>query len=225
MNAAILMRETVPADTAGWPGPIDFRVDEGDFCVVTAPAVLSGVMLRLCTGQHAPARGTVEVLGLRPAALDRLSAQAFRRRLGVAFAEPAGLISNQTVRLNIIVPLLYGGVANAEDAARIAAETVEACGLIRWADVRPADLPPDARRKAVLARAIARRPELLLLEEPVTGLREADAIALLELCRTHARTVLAWTTDDDGPLFELATRTAAMDENRFEVDDHEVGIR
>lgn len=217
---------TAPTGTADdWPGPIDLDIEEGEFCVLTAPPSITWALMRLCVGLRAPGSGTVEVLGLRPAELGRWQTQAFRRRLGVAFTDPAGLVSNLTVKLNVIVPILYSGAADQSEATRRAEETITACGIERWANVRPADLPLEVRRKAVIARAIARGPELLLLEEPIASLRDAEAKALLQLCRERSRTIFALTAEDEGPLVEYATRRATLDENGLEVHNHEVGIR
>lgn len=226
VEPAIRMRGAVPPPPADdWPGPLDLAIGEGEFCVLTPPPTAATAFTRLCIGLRAPVSGTVEVLGIRPGELDRWQAQAFRRRLGVGFAEPSGLISNLTVRSNLIVPLLYSGAADPAEAAARADETIEACEIGRWADVRPAALPLEARRRAVIARAIAREPELLLLEEPVASTRDADAAALLALCRERARTVVVLTTAAEGPAFELATRIASLDEYGIEVHDHEVGTR
>lgn len=223
---AIRMRGAVPPPPADdWPGPLDLAIGEGEFRVLIAPPTAAMAFIRLCVGLRAPASGTVEVLGVRPGELDRWRAQAFRRRLGVGFAEPSGLISNLTIRSNLIVPLLYSGAAELAEATARAAETIEACGISRWADVRPAELPPAARRRAVVARAVAREPELLLLEEPVGSSRDAGAAALLALCRERARTVVVLTAAAEGPALDMATLTTSLDEFGIEVPDHEVGTR
>ncbi len=69
-------------------------------------------------GLREPVAGTVEVLGVQPGRLNRWQAQRFRRRLGVGFSEPAGLVSNLTLRMNLIVPLLYSGSAEMSSASK-----------------------------------------------------------------------------------------------------------
>lgn len=225
MSIAVRFQDVVPPPPADdWPGPLGLEVPDGAFCVITTIPSISLALLRLCIGLREPLGGRVEVLGAEPGRLDRWSARAFRRRLGVGFDEPAGLISNLTLRMNTIVPILYSGAADLGAATRLADETLEACGLMRWANVRPADAPPDVRKLAVAARAIAREPELLLLEEPLASLRDTQAHRLLSLCRKKARTVLVMTTEREGPLFGAATMTASIDEHGFRVDRHEVGI-
>ncbi|MBI4410695.1 MAG: ATP-binding cassette domain-containing protein [Gemmatimonadetes bacterium] len=224
MSAAIRLEGVVPPPPCGdWPGPLDLEITEGVFCVICTPAALTGPLLRLCAGLLEPTQGRVHVLGVEPARLDRREAQQFRRNLGVAL-QPGGLISNLTIRMNVIVPLLYSGAADLDTASRRADETLAAAGLASWANFRPADVPPDVRREAVVARAIARDPELLLLEDPVASLRTSQAAWLIDLCRQKARTALIALPEPNGLLAQFADMSASWDEQGLQVTSHEVGI-
>ena len=225
MSAAISFRDVVPPPPReGWPGPISLEIPEGSFALfATTPAISLG-LIRLIVGLREPADGVVTVLGLRPGGLNRWDTQQFRRRLGGGFDEPSGLVSNLTLRMNMVVPMLYSGLANMGDAQRRTAEILEECGLQRWAERRPADVPPDIRREAVIARAAVREPEVLVLEEPVLGLRGARAGWLLSMCRERARTIVVTTTEREGVQFELADSVILLDDAGMEVTGHEVGV-
>lgn len=220
---AVSFQDVVTSGMPGWPGPISFEVPEGAFCVVRTSIALSTQLTRLCIGLREPDAGRVEVLGIQPGTLDRWESQVFRRRLGVGFNEPAGLVSNLTLRMNLIVPLLYSGAAEMEEASARADEALSECGLSEWAGARPADLPPDVRREAVVARAIVRDPELLLLEEPVGPLRDDRASWLLSRCRERARTGILTTTERESIIYEFADIIMLLDEQGLEITYHEVG--
>ena len=216
--AAVRLDAVLPAAPRGaWDAPLSLAVPEGAFFVLQAAPARAGALLRICLGLAAAGAGTVEVLGANPGALDRRASQRFRRALGSGLV-PHGLISNLTLRMNVIVPLVYGGLALPADAARRADDALAACGAQRWAHERPADVPPDARQRAVVARAIAREPQLLLLEDPVWSVDADVAAGLLALCRAHARTVLVTTPRRDAAVVRAADHSASWDDAGFRMD-------
>ena len=225
MSAVVRFHEVVPPPPReGWPDQVSFEVEEGAFVLfATTPAVALG-LLRLVAGLREPADGRVEVLGVRPGRLNRWESQAFRRRLGVGFEEPSGLVSNLTLRMNLVVPMLYSGLADMGQAHQRATEIIDRFSLHRWADRRPADVPPEIRREAVAARAAVRDPDLIILEEPIAGLRRDRASRLLTVCRERARTVIVTTAEREGIQFEFADTVIALDDTGIEVRTHEVGV-
>jgi len=223
MSTAVRFTDVVAPASMDWPGPISFDIPEGAFCVVHTTMSLSTQLTRLAVGLREPTAGTVDVLGVNPGGLTRWQAQRFRRRLGVGFSEPAGLVSNLSLRMNLIVPLLYSGSAEMSRASERADRALAECGISAWADVRPAELPPDVAREAVVARAIVRDPELLILEDPVGPLREARAGFLLSLCRQRSRTGILTTTERESVIYDHADMILLLDENGLEISHNEVG--
>lgn len=225
MSSAVRFHEAVPPPPReGWPRPVTFHVEEGDFALVATTAAAALHLIRLLVGLCTPAGGTVEVLGVHPAALDRWATQRFRRRLGVGFGDPLGLVSNLSLRMNLVVPMLYSGIADMANAHRRAADILAEFELQRWAETRPADVPPEVRREAVVARAAVRDPELLILEEPTGSLSDDRARWLLSLCRRRARTVVITTTEREGVQFEFADAVLTLDSKGVETSSHEVGV-
>lgn len=222
MSAAI--RVTGLTLGRGWgprPPPLDLEVPEGSFAVLESSPARFGPLLRVCVGLQRPLLGTVEVLGHSVPDLSRRDLQRLRRRLGVGL-RPGGLTSNLTVRMNVATPLLYGGISDGAAATRRTEEMVDACGLAPWADLRPDDVPPDVRQACVIARAVARRPELLILEDPLSALDAQQAERLLEVCRTSAGTILITTRRARGALEDVADLRATWTTQQ-QAEQHEVG--
>jgi ABC-type transporter Mla maintaining outer membrane lipid asymmetry ATPase subunit MlaF len=225
MDTAIRFTDVLPPPgTEGWPGPVSLQVPAGAFAlfVVTPGTALS--LIRMIVGLREPRSGTVEALGVEPGRLNRWDTQQFRRRLGVGFDEPSGLVSNLTLRMNMVVPMLYSGLRDAALAHEMAGALIETLGLERWAETRPADMPPEIRREAVLARAVVRQPDLLVLEEPTSGIREMRAGWLLSICRQHAGTIVMTTAEQEGVQYEQADLVITLDTSGIEIQENEVGV-
>jgi phospholipid/cholesterol/gamma-HCH transport system ATP-binding protein len=103
-----------------------------------------------------------------------------RTRFGVVF-EGAALLSRLTVLENVELPLLEHTHATGDEAREAAQELLSEVGLAIAPDVTPSGLDRAAQRRVALARALALRPPVLLLDEPTQGL---DAHAASELDRT-----------------------------------------
>ena len=186
--------------------PLSLEVASGAFVVLETSRPLAAFVTRLCAGVAAAPAGRVDVLGHDPRDMARADLNRLRYRLGVAL-QPGGLISNQTLRANLRIALLFGDSTLRADAARMCDEMIDAAGLERWADRRPAEVPEEPRQIAAVARALVRRPELILLEDPMASL-ESDEVAarVLALVRARAATVLVATHRARGPLTLAADR-------------------
>lgn len=211
-----------PPPAFDWPGPIDMEVAAGSTTVIWTLPSLAHPLIRLFVGLRTPAVGRVRVLGAEPGTMTRFEGMTFRRRLGAAM-QPGGLISNITLRTNLMVPLLYTGAADMSESQVLVDEVLNAIGITRWADQRPADVPPEVKQAAIVARAIVRRPELLILEAPFRALRIRRGDELLNLCRERAGTVVIVETEDEGWLFERADTLFTLDERGVREERDEVG--
>jgi ABC-type branched-subunit amino acid transport system ATPase component len=82
---------------------------------------------------------------------------------------------------------MLGLVKRAEDQARHAAlDLLDAFDLTAFADARAGDLPFGVQKRVDLARALAGRPRILLLDEPVSGMSETEANAAVAAARSLA---------------------------------------
>jgi ABC-type transporter Mla maintaining outer membrane lipid asymmetry ATPase subunit MlaF len=186
--------------------PLSLQVSYGSVCVIQAPAVVCGQVLRLCTGLLPPDAGRVEVLGEEPSILPRSALQCLRRSLGVAL-QPGGLVSNLTLKMNLVVPLLYSGAAELSEAAARAEAMLARFGLEAWSEARPSAVPADVRAQTVVARALIGEPKLLLLDDPLNGLQMSQAETVLGLLHHTGRTLVITTPQASPALDSITDRT------------------
>jgi osmoprotectant transport system ATP-binding protein len=161
-----------------------------------------------------PEAGVVLVDGVDVATVDPV---ALRRRVGYVPQE-GGLLPHWRVRRNVaLVPWLRGmddGLALADQALRLVGLELAAVAQ-RW----PRELSGGQRQRVAVARALAARPDIILLDEPFGAL---DAITRADLQNTFLdlRRELAFTallvTHDLAEAFLLADRVAVMHHGRVE---------
>ena len=183
-------------------GPWSFTVEEGTLSGVITSPTIGEVLVRLCAGSVVPTSGSVLVLGRDPVGPSRYERLRFSRRVGVCFHRQ-GLISNLTLRQNLLVPMIFAGGLGSREAELRVAEIIRRLKLKRWADTRPAFLPPEVRIVAGISRAAVHEPDLLILEDPATDLMTDLAEDLLSWCKERSRTMLVLPPKVAPPLTDL----------------------
>src|SRR5262245_13320256 len=173
----------------------DLDVDEGERVLLSGPnGAGKTTLLRLCAGLLPLRAGTAEVLGC-DLARDRRSV---RREIALVGHETF-CYDDLTVAENLRFAARAAGRASADaDAA------LERVGLRRVADVTHARLSQGQRRRLSLANALARRPRLLLLDEPHAGLDERGREILGDVVRAAPTVLLA--SHELGLARDLVTR-------------------
>lgn len=199
-----------------WAKPLSFQVPRGTLHLIKTRSAFSAPLFRLALGFSEPVAGEVRVHGLQPAALERNDVRRLRRGIG-SVLEPDGLVSNLTIRMNLVVPLVYGAGMDLDAAARRADEMIDVMHLGLWTDQRPAILPAEVRQAAALARALAARTDVLMLDNPLASVDNRETRRLLTLCRTQAETLLVATHRHDGILHEFADAVWEWDDDGFRV--------
>lgn len=127
------------------------------------------VLLKHIIGLMQPDSGSVEVDGVRVQDLDYREITHFRRRFGMAFQEGA-LFDSMTVAENVAFPLTRSrGLSRAQIRERVE-ECLAAVKLEGVGSKMPSELSGGMRRRVGFARAISHSPQILLFDEPTTGL-------------------------------------------------------
>ncbi|HLS86232.1 MAG TPA: ABC transporter ATP-binding protein [Burkholderiales bacterium] len=126
-------------------------------------------LLRLIAGQHLPTQGRARVLGRATAELDREGLYAMRRKMGMLYQFGA-LFTDLSVFENVAFPLREHADLGEELLHDLVMMKLEAVGLRGAAHLMPAELSGGMARRVALARSIALDPELILYDEPFTGL-------------------------------------------------------
>jgi ABC-type transporter Mla maintaining outer membrane lipid asymmetry ATPase subunit MlaF len=152
---------------------VNWRVEPGDFWVV---AGLHGSgksdLLMLAGGVMAPVRGSYEFQG---EGMPIFSEERLAHRLKLGLVFDGGCLFNQlTVAENIALPLRYHRNLTAAQAEPYVATLIELMELAPFAQTLPSALGRNWQRRAALARALILRPELLLLDTPLSGLDQRE---------------------------------------------------
>jgi len=200
---------------------VNWSVKPGDWWVISG---LQGSgktdFLTLTGGMMAPASGTYHFLGEEMPIFEdhRLNE---RLKLGFVF-ESGQLFNHLTISENISLPLLYHRDVSLDEADAEVQKLLELTELGPWADSTPGAIARNWQRRAGLARALALRPEVLLLDNPLAGLdlrHRAWWINLLEqLSRGHewlnGRPLTLVVTTNDLRLWRGGKRQFALLKNK-----------
>jgi lipooligosaccharide transport system ATP-binding protein len=155
--------------------------------------------------------GELSILGLDP----ELDGVQIRGRLGVV-PQQDNLDDELTVRENLIVYGRYFGISRA-DCRRRAVELLDFAQLVDKADVKVETLSGGMKRRLTIARSLINEPELLLLDEPTTGLDpQARHVLWDRLFRLkHQGVTLVVTTHYMDEAEQLCDRLVVMDGGRI----------
>jgi len=196
---------------------LDLEVATGDTVVILGGSGTGkSVLLKHVIGLLRPDSGRVVVDDVDLASLGEQEITHFRRRFGMAFQEGA-LFDSMTVWENVAFPLRRAKRPRAEIEARVA-ECLASVHLDGAERKMPSELSGGMRRRVGFARAIALEPQILLFDEPTTGLDPVIKAVIdeliLELQDGLGSTALVITHDLDSA-FRIADRIAFLHRGRI----------
>jgi phospholipid/cholesterol/gamma-HCH transport system ATP-binding protein len=128
------------------------------------------VLIKCIIGLIRPDRGVVRVLGQDVPSLSHKSKDLLRARVGFLFQSNA-LYDSMTVRENLEFPLRrHRENLTKPQINLLVEESLANVGLLHTIDMRPAELSGGMKKRVALARTLILRPEIILYDEPTTGL-------------------------------------------------------
>lgn len=151
--------------------PIDVTFAAGQTTALVGPSGCGkSTLLRMVAGLERPSGGRIEIGGAPPETTLR------RAGLSVAFQDPS-LLPWRSVRGNIELAL---SLARRRASPSEIDQLIALVGLEGFGDTRPAELSGGMRQRAAIARALATRPGLLLLDEPFGAVDELTRTQLAQ---------------------------------------------
>jgi branched-chain amino acid transport system ATP-binding protein len=194
---------------------IDLSLARGEALGIIGPnGAGKSTLFNLLTGMLRPDRGRIllegrDITGLAPE-------QRCRAGLGRSFQIPLPF-EHLSVFENLSVAALFGGGMSQAEAVQVCGETLALTGLEAKANLRAGSLSLLDRKRLELARALATRPQILLLDEIAGGLTDAECHILIETIRSiHARGIsIIWIEHVVHALLAVVSRLVVLDFGRI----------
>jgi putrescine transport system ATP-binding protein len=177
------------------------------FALLGASGCGKSTLLRMLAGFEEPSAGRILLDGQ-----DLAGIPPYRRPVNMMFQSYA-LFPHMTVEKNIAYGLKQDGMAKADIEKRVA-EMLKLVKLEQFAKRKPHQLSGGQRQRVALARSVAKRPKVLLLDEPLGALdkklREETQFELMDLQQQLGLTFMVVTHDQEEAM-TMADRIAIMD--------------
>ncbi|MCG7630154.1 ABC transporter ATP-binding protein [Epibacterium sp. MM17-32] len=189
----------------------DFVVQKGEFISFLGPSGCGKTtVLRMIAGFETPTSGQIRINGQDVTALP-----ANKRRIGMVFQAYA-LFPNMTVRDNVAFGLKIDGMARREIDARVS-EMLALIQLDHLGGRYPYELSGGQQQRVALARALAPKPQLLLLDEPLSALDAKIRVSLRDDIRRIQRDLgitTVFVTHDQEEALSISDRVVVMHQGR-----------
>jgi multiple sugar transport system ATP-binding protein len=198
---------------------VNLRIEPGEFFILLGPSGCGkSTLLNLLAGLEWPTLGSIRMAGETVADPSRKIVRTPKERNVAMVFQSYALYPHLTVGENIAFPLRVSGTPAAEinPAVLAAARAVE---MEEWLESRPGELSGGQRQRAAIARALVRKPALLLLDEPLSNLdarlRSATRGRIKALQRELGVTTV-YVTHDQQEAMALGYRVAVLRKGRIE---------
>ena len=139
------------------------------------------VLIKCIIGLIKPDRGEIKVFNADVSKLNSHELDKLRIKIGFLFQSNA-LYDSMTVRQNLEFPLRRHGLQQTkEEVDELVMEVLENVGLAHTVDMMPAELSGGMKKRIALARTLILKPEIMLYDEPTTGLDAITGDEIIEL--------------------------------------------
>jgi phospholipid/cholesterol/gamma-HCH transport system ATP-binding protein len=207
---------------------VSLNIEKGQSLVIIgASGTGKSVLLKHIVGLLKPDEGEVWFDGHRIDDLPERQLMEVRKRFGFLF-QMGALFDSLTVAENIAFPIREHTNKSQEEIAQIVERKLELIGLPGVGKKMPVELSGGQRKRVALARAIALDPEVILYDEPTTGLDPIRSDVINELIiklQRELKVTSIVVTHDMTSAFKVADRIVMLNEGKIIIDGTPEQIR
>jgi len=199
---------------------LDLDIVKGEtITIIGGSGTGKSVMLKLLLGLMRPEKGKILFDGKNVVTMGLNELIHVRKRVGMLF-QGGALFDSMSVEDNVAYPVREHFPDYEDDkVAKIVKEKLEVVGLPDTGPMMPSDLSGGMKKRVALARALATDPEVVLYDEPTTGLDPSNTNRINELIidlqkRFHVTSVVV--THDMASAFKISNRLALLYNKKIE---------
>ena len=223
MDTVIELREAdIPRVVSASSRPVleqvDWPVQRGEFWVVGAlPAAGKTDLLCAAAGLVRPIRGTQCLFGRELSEMSEDELVQTRLRIAMVFTG-GRLFNSLTVAQNIALPLSYHKQYDEQERIGRVTEALEKTGLSALQDRRPTQIASGLHQRVGLARALALEPEVLLVDNPLSGIDPRQGRWWIDfLCGVKKTLTVVVAADDLRAWMDVGDQFAVVRERKLEI--------
>jgi phospholipid/cholesterol/gamma-HCH transport system ATP-binding protein len=187
-------------------------------CILGPSGTGKSVALRHINGLTKPDSGDVRVFGQSVVPLSEEELSPVRRRLAMLF-QGGALFDSMNVEQNVAFPIREHTDRSPSEVSDLVAEKLRMVGLPGIQRKMPSELSGGMRKRVALARSIALEPEIILYDEPTTGLDPVTSEKIAQLIvdlNVRMKTTSVVVTHDIVTARTVADRLAFLHQGRFQ---------
>ncbi|MBA7626381.1 putative ribonucleotide transport ATP-binding protein mkl [subsurface metagenome] len=197
---------------------VNLKIEKGKtFVIIGRSGCGKSVLLKHIIGILKPDKGRILIDGCDITKLNEKRLNEVRKKFGMLF-QGAALFDSLTVEENVAFGLRRHTNLSKEEIRRIVNEKLGLVGLARNGFLRPAELSGGMKKRVGLARAIAMAPEIILYDEPTTGVDPIMGDAINELIielHDKLKIISIAVTHDIASAYKIADRIAMLYEGKI----------
>ena len=197
---------------------ISFEVQPGEtLTIIGGSGTGKSVLLKQIVGLIKPDSGEICIEGKEITRLGEEDLQSVQKKIGYVFQESA-LFDSLTVGQNVAFGLCSLMACEESAALKVARQKLALVGLTGIENLKPSQLSGGMKKRVGIARAIAMGPEILLYDEPTTGLDQvmSDVISgLITNLNEHSGTTAIAVTHDMNSAYKISDRIAMLYEGKI----------
>jgi phospholipid/cholesterol/gamma-HCH transport system ATP-binding protein len=196
---------------------IDIRFPHGKLTYILGPSGTGkSVTLKHILGLLAPDQGTITVLGRDLSKMNSRELTEFRSKFGMVFQNSA-LFDDMTIFENVAFPLREHTTMSEEEIEKSVSHMLMTLGMEGPSDKFPNEISGGMRKRVGIARAMVRKPEILLYDEPTTGLDPFTRVTvdeLIEKLKTEFKLTSVVISHDIPSALRLADQIVFLDSGK-----------